>query len=100
MESEVWAAEMGEAPEVDLHTLPKDEALLELERFLHHELLRDTRVIKIIHGRGSGKLRESVHTWLKQQPSLVLYFRDSNNPGQIGAVTLAYLERIRPSFEN
>lgn len=93
MEQEVWAAEIGEVPEIDLHGMPVVEALHDLEAFIHRELMRGTRVIKIIHGRGTGTLRREIHGWLKWQP-LVPYFRDSNIPAQIGGVSFAYLEHV------
>ena len=95
MEREVWAAEMGNPPKIDLHGMEKHIALSELESFLHKEMMDGTHVIKIIHGRGSGKSRLFVHDWLKKQKKLVPYFRDAQATGQIGGVTLALLERIK-----
>jgi len=95
MEREVWAAEMGETPDIDLHGLSKTLALSELESFLHQEMMHGTRVIKIIHGRGNGVLRKAVNNWLKQQKDLVLYFRDATAPQQKGGVTFALLEKVK-----
>ncbi len=95
MEREVWAAEMGDPAKIDLHGMEKHIALSELESFLHAEMMMGTRVIKIVHGRGTGKMRALVHDWLKKQKNLVLYFRDSLAPNQAGGATLALLEKVK-----
>jgi DNA mismatch repair protein MutS2 len=97
LESAAWAAELGGAPEIDLHGLSTDMALAELDDFLHREIMKGERVIKIIHGRGRGKLRDVTREWLtnQKQDGLVLYFRDANDPGQVGGTTLAVLEKIK-----
>jgi len=97
MEREIWAAEMGDAPSIDLHGMDKSLALSELESFLHQEIMDGERVIKIVHGRGTGALRKEIHRWLSKQKNngLVLYYRDSRAPGQTGGATLALLEQIK-----
>lgn len=94
MELEIWAAEMGSSPTIDLHGQSKESALSELDAFIHREIMKGTRVIKIIHGRGSGKMRSAVHEWLKKQKDIVVFFRDANAANQIGGATFAVLEEI------
>lgn len=91
-EAAVFAAELGDAPEVDLHGLTMEEALNRLETFLHHEFMHGTETVKIIHGRGEEILRKAVQKTLSSHP-LVEYSRGSNNPKQAGAVTFAVLAR-------
>lgn len=95
-EAAIFAAELGsEAPELDLHGLTVDEAVSEADRFINHEAVAGAEVVKLIHGRGEGKLRTVLHTWLKGQRGLVARFRDSNKPGEQGGVTYVALERLR-----
>ncbi|PIP60522.1 hypothetical protein COX00_02850 [Candidatus Uhrbacteria bacterium CG22_combo_CG10-13_8_21_14_all_47_17] len=94
-EHALFAAEIGGAPEIDLHGMRVEEALGILESFLHAELMQGIQVIKIIHGRGSGVLREAIHVWLKGQKELVLYFREAEDQKAHGAVTYAVLESIQ-----
>jgi len=94
-EQALFAAEIGEAPEIDLHGMRVEEALGILESFLHAELMQGTQVIKIIHGRGSGVLRDVIHAWLTEQKELVLYFREAEEQNAHGAITYAVLESIR-----
>lgn len=95
-EAAMFAAELGDAPHIDLHGMPKHLALSELEAFFHSELMKNTEVIKIIHGRGDQILRSAIRAWLEkpEQKKLVKKFRDSANPAQNGAVTLVALERL------
>lgn len=96
-ESAIFAAELGVAPEIDLHGLNKDQALHELDRFMHHEMLAGSEVIRIIHGRGDQILRKEIHKWLEKQKSLqlVAYFRNAENAGEQNAVSYAALHRLK-----
>lgn len=97
VEVSLFAAELGDAPQIDLHGKTKEEALRELEEFFHAELVKGTEVIKIIHGRGDQVLRNAIWIWLCEpvQKPLIKRFRDSSNPMQQGAVTLIALERLK-----
>lgn len=85
------AAELGKAPELDLHEMTIDEALSALDHFINRCFLQGDDAVKIIHGRGTGKLKEAVMKYLQQQPELIAYARGSNAPGQQGGVTIAVL---------
>ncbi len=93
----IFAAELGDASTIDLHGMTPDVALRNLDSFLHHELMRGTKVIRIIHGHGSGALRSIVHDYLKhekEKTNLVAHYRDASIPVFMGGVTYAVLERI------
>ena len=91
-EAAVFAAELGESVSLDLHGMPVDDAVRELDAFLNHEIMTGTDVVKIIHGRGEERLRRAVEKYLKANP-LVEYSRGSQAPAQAGAVTYAVLIR-------
>ncbi len=96
-EAAIFAAELGgEAPELDLHGLEIDQALSELDTFLHHQMMLKAEVLKIIHGRGEQKLQRAIHEWLRQAPQskLVAYFRGSENPTHQNAVTYLALHSL------
>ena len=94
MEAMIWSDELGVAPSIDLHEKMIENALIDLEARIHHSMMRSEQVIKIIHGGGTGKLRNAIHEWLETQ-ELVLYFRDSTKPGEAGNVTYALLASLR-----
>jgi DNA mismatch repair protein MutS2 len=60
--------------ELRLRYLTIDEALPKVERFLHDAYMAGFQQIKIIHGKGSGALREQVRRELGRH-SLVKSFR-------------------------
>ncbi|GEM_PF-574137 len=95
VEIAMFAAELGgSAPELDLHGLPPDEAVRELDMFVNLEFAgkprRDLKVIKIVHGRGGGVLRNAVMKFLKTCP-FVKRFRDAQDPAQTNGVIYAAL---------
>ena len=83
----LFFAEIGNsAPCIDLHGLFVDDAINGLEKFITNEFAKGTEVVKIIHGHGTGRLRQIVHDWLSQS-KYVIGFRIAYT----GAITLAIL---------
>jgi len=76
--------------EIMLRHLTVDEALLRLDKFLHDSFMAGLLQVTVIHGKGSGILRDSVRRVLTKHP-LVASFR----PGEYGeggsGVTIARL---------
>lgn len=91
-ETRAFVAEMGEAPELDLHERTADEATREADAFLNQAFVAGQDAVRIVHGRGSGILRDVVHRLLTDHP-LVVYFRDAQSPGQLGGMTVAVLQK-------
>jgi dsDNA-specific endonuclease/ATPase MutS2 len=91
-EPAIFAAELGDAISIDLHGLDTNNAIHQLDEFMHKEFMRRTQVIKIIHGQGEQKLQFAVNKHLKNH-KLIEYFRGSQSPSQQGAVTYAVLIR-------
>ena len=73
---------------LDLRGKRADLALNELEHFLDSSLLSGKDGIEIIHGRGTGALRKSVHQFLKQHPGISQFQLATEDQGGDG-VTLA-----------
>ncbi len=97
LQSELFAADIGLVPELDLHEERPEHAQHLLETFLHAELVRGTDAVKIIHGRGAGVMSTTVRALLKeyeQKHKLVRAFAGSEQLGQEGAVTIVLLERL------
>jgi DNA mismatch repair protein MutS2 len=78
----------GSVPDsIDLHGLTSDQATEALDEFLNDALLAGLPIIRIIHGRSGGRLKDAVHRRLKQVPSVRSFHVDPRNPG----VTIASL---------
>lgn len=67
-------------PEADLHGLRWDAARIAAETLLQGCFVRRERAVRIVHGKGEGRLRESLHRWLAEHP-LVAGFRESSGGG-------------------
>lgn len=86
----LFSAELGDAPTIDLHGMTVDEAIHNLDSFLNHEFIRDTEAIRVIHGKGSGKLRETILPWLKKH-ELVAKIAESSKSSEYGGITYVAL---------
>ena len=64
--------------EIDLHGLIADEALFRLDRYLHEAYMMGLLQVRVVHGKGTGTLRQAVREMLKTHP-LVEAFR----PGEV-----------------
>ncbi|MCX6715105.1 MAG: Smr/MutS family protein [Candidatus Uhrbacteria bacterium] len=92
-ESKIFGAELsGNAPIIDLHGLLTEAGVHDLDLFMHSAFMRGDDVIKVIHGRGTGKMREAVHAFLSTQ-ALVEMFRDSHNTTEMSGVTYVVLKK-------
>lgn len=88
-EADLFAAEIShEVPSLDLHGMRPSEAESQVESFLNHAFIEGTKSVRIVHGKGTGILRQTLHTYLKGHP-LVAQFRDSNV--QLGGATVVAL---------
>ena len=68
-----------------------DEALTRVERFMDASLLTDQRVLRFVHGHGTGQLRRAVTGFLRQHPLVVSVSQAPPNQGG-GGVTVAELK--------
>ncbi|HKY20659.1 MAG TPA: endonuclease MutS2 [Vicinamibacterales bacterium] len=68
-----------------------DQALDRLEKFLDESLLNEQRMIRVIHGFGTGRLKEAVVEYLHKHP-LVTDVRTASPQEGGGGVTIAELK--------
>ena len=68
-----------------------DEAIARAERFLDESLLSDQRVVRLIHGYGTGQLRRALAGFLQQHP-LVSRFATAPPEQGGGGVTVVELK--------
>ncbi len=91
-----WGAELQEresAPDrLNIIGLRVAEGLAELERFLDHAAMSGLSIVTVIHGLGTGALKQAVTEYLKNHP-LVSALRNGG-PAEGGAgVTVAELKK-------
>lgn len=84
------SAETGrDAGRCDLRGLRVDEAIDELTRALDHATSTDRPSLLIVHGVGTGALREAVHRYLRESPYVAKFAGAEAKEGGDGA-TLAH----------
>ena len=79
---------------LDLHTYNPREIKELLPIYLDECRNRGITEIRIIHGKGSGALRETVHSILKKLPGIASFRLADETAGSWGA-TIVILERAR-----
>ncbi len=78
--------------ELDLHGLTRDEARIRLVNFLNDCQNRETKCVRIIHGKGlSSKnhgsvLKQLVPSWLAQRPDVLAFVPARPEAGGTGAL--------------
>ncbi len=77
-------------PELDLHRLRVDEALPRLDLYLYEAYLAGISRVRVVHGKGTGTLRQVVRDWLPKH-HLVKSFRPAEPEEGGGGVTVVDL---------
>jgi DNA mismatch repair protein MutS2 len=67
--------------EIDLHGLTVEEALARADQALNDALLADRAHLRLIHGRGGGRIRAALHRRLRAIPSVRAFRLDPRNAG-------------------
>ncbi|MEW6285343.1 MAG: Smr/MutS family protein, partial [Chloroflexota bacterium] len=78
--------------ELNLRGKLVDEGLEELERYLEKAYAAGLLFVRIVHGKGTGKMREAVRNALKESPYVVSFEEPKDSEGGAG-VTVAKLAR-------
>ncbi len=68
-----------------------DEAIAELDKYLDDAALAHLTSVRIVHGKGTGALRNAVQNYLRQNPHVTSYRPGNLGEGDAG-VTIAELE--------
>ncbi|OGO31891.1 MAG: hypothetical protein A2Z29_02620 [Chloroflexi bacterium RBG_16_56_11] len=82
----------GQADELRLRHLTVDEALPLLDRFLHDAYVDGLTHARIIHGKGTGTLRETVRRELKKHPLVKSFRPGQNREGGEGVTVVEFTE--------
>ncbi|HUM53559.1 MAG TPA: Smr/MutS family protein, partial [Chitinophagales bacterium] len=76
---------------LDLRGLMKDEAIIALDNFMDKVIMYGMHKIKILHGRGTGAIKQVVQNYLKNYPHVKEYKYESDQFGGDG-VTLVEMK--------
>ncbi len=78
------------APEIDLHALTVDEALPKLEKFLREAHSAGWHQAMVIHGKGTGILRQEVRRHLGRHSLIYHYGEADRFHGGSGATQVIF----------
>ena len=76
------------SPEVNLIGLNSDEAIAKLDKYLDDAYISHLSSVRIVHGKGTGALRNAVHQYLKRQKHVKNFHLAEFGEGDAG-VTIA-----------
>jgi DNA mismatch repair protein MutS2 len=62
-----------------------DAALDRAEKFLDDALLSDAKRVRVVHGHGTGRLREALSKFFREHPLVASVSRAPENEGGAGA---------------
>jgi DNA mismatch repair protein MutS2 len=79
--------------ELDLRGLTVDDMLLELDRYLDSAYRAGLPFVRIIHGKGTGALRQAVRDELRHHPLVSEYRAGENNEGGEGVTVAKLVQR-------
>jgi DNA mismatch repair protein MutS2 len=70
--------------ELRLRHLTVDEALWQLDQYLNDAFMAGLSSVRIVHGKGTGKLRRAVHDSLTRHPLVKSYRLGDYGEGDYG----------------
>ena len=76
--------------ELDIRGMMGDEGVMEVDRFIDSCLISGISVVTIIHGKGTGALRNAVQQYLRRNPHVKKFRDGAYGEGEMG-VTVAEL---------
>ena len=77
--------------QIHLRRLTVDEALYRLDQYLDAAFMAGHSAVRIVHGKGTGTLREAVWQWLAEHPLVKSHHLAVYGEGDAG-VTIVELE--------
>ncbi len=81
--------------ELDLHTFAPRETAQVLDAYVEACLDRGLGSLRVIHGKGSGALRETVRAWLRRDARVESFRSGDENSGGWGATIVRLKARTK-----
>lgn len=78
------------SPEINLIGMTTDEAIPVLDKYLDDAYLAHIPQVRVIHGRGTGTLKNAVHRMLKKMPHVAEYRLGTFGEGDTGVTIVVF----------
>jgi len=89
-QSEAKLRASGLKPEIDLRGMLADEAVIATEQFLDTASLSNLQTVTVIHGKGTGALRQAIHESLKRNKMVKEYRLGRYGEGETGVTIVTF----------
>jgi len=79
--------------ELRLRRLTVDEALFQLDQYLNNAFMAGLSSVRVVHGKGTGKLRRAIHDSLAKHPLVKSYRLGDYGEGDYGVTIVELTNR-------
>lgn len=76
------------SPEINVIGQNVDEAIYIIDKYLDDCTISNISPIRIVHGKGTGKLREGIHAFLKKHPHVKSFRLGTFGEGEMGVTVV------------
>jgi DNA mismatch repair protein MutS2 len=73
---------------IDVRGQTADDAILEIERYLDNAQRRRLETVTIIHGKGTGVLRQKIQSYLRKMPQVKSFRNGVYGEGEMGVTVV------------
>lgn len=80
------------SPEINLIGMTQDEAIMTLDKYMDDAFLSHISPVRIVHGKGSGILRNAVHNYLRRQKHVKSFRLGAFGEGDAGVTIVEFKE--------
>lgn len=77
------------SPEINVIGLNVEEAKVIIDKYLDDANISKLETVRIVHGKGTGKLRSGIHSFLKTHPHVKSFRMGSFGEGEMGVTVVA-----------
>ncbi len=70
------------APHLDIHGYDRYGAIAVVDNFIDNSLRIEAKKIVVVHGKGEGILKKSLHDYLKHDKRIISYKTNNYNDGE------------------
>ena len=78
------------ASEINVIGLTVDQALPIVDKYLDDCYMANLENARIVHGKGTGRLRDGIHSFLKKNPHVKSYRMGTYGEGEMGVTVVSF----------